>query len=683
MMKIKAHMRKISVAVPVKTIISITVVFAVLCGVLALMLSSFANNQVEQQIDLLATENAQIASTYLEAMQAQSKSISLEVQRDQGFDQTTAAPLIQKSLLSVLDDPRIFSAYAAFEPNQYFPETPDGLSYYAYRDGDKINMDINNDYATYNTGDYYAASKASGAAHITEPYSYQLSNGETVWLITISNPIFSASGTFIGVTNCDVLADTLNNLPYDLNNYKTAYSYILTDQGNYVTNTADKTAFGSAFEDEDKDKIMQSVASGDVLSENGTNHIYGGSAYEIYVPMNVHDISQHWSCAFLVSKSEVLAPVTQITMLIAVIAVAGIVILSLIIAYLLRKALRPVDDIVIFTKELGNGNLNAELKVNVDNELGDIASSLKSTAAALSQYIHEIASVLGEISNNNLMVTVDSDFVGDFATIKTSILHIISSLNATMQQISHSSKQVSDGASQVSNSAQTLSQGTTEQAAVIEELAASIQEVSDGVNNNAAQVHEAAKSVDLAVAGVETSNDYMKKMLGSIHAINESSKQISKIMKAIDDIAFQTNILALNAAVEAARAGTAGKGFAVVAEEVRNLAGKSAEAAKQTSALIEGSIKAVTDGSRIAEETAKSLEIVSENSLNVKDNILKIERASVEQALSISQITQGLTQVSVVVQTNSATAEESAAASEELFGQSETLQNEVNKFKLN
>lgn len=681
-MKNNKLMKKISFAIPSKIIVSITVVMIILCLVLNLLLSSFSSNLIEGQVSLLANQNAQIASKYMEAMQAQSKALSLEVARYKSLDQTTTEPLIKEALNSILDDPRIFSSYVALEPNAYFDNTPDGLSYYAYRDGSNINMDINNDYATYNTGDYYAVSKQTGGAHITEPYSYQLSNGETVWLITISNPIFNDSGKFIGVANCDVLVDSLNNLTYNLNNYKTAYSYILTDGGDYVSHTADKTLFGTAFEDEDSAKILQSISNGETLIENGENHLFGGAAFEIYVPLTIEGITQHWSCAFIVSRSEALAPVTQIVYILIAIAFISLIVLALVAAFLLKNALKPVESIVTFTKELGQGNLGADLHVTVDNELGDIATHLKNTAAGLNSYVHEIADVLGEISNCNLNVSIDHDFVGDFMPIKVALTEIIRSLNMTMQQIGNTSEQVSVGASHVSNSAQSLSQGATEQAATIEELSASIHEVSDSVQNNANEVHEATQHVEQAVIGVQESNSHMNQMLSSMDAINESSKQISKIIKVIEDIAFQTNILALNAAVEAARAGSAGKGFAVVAEEVRNLASKSAEAAKQTNTLIEGSIKAVLEGSKIAEETAKSLESVSEKSMLVKTNIEKIDRASSEQAVAISQITQGLEQVSMVVQTNSATAEESAASSEELFSQSETLHNEVGKFKL-
>ena len=282
--------------------------------------------------------------------------------------------------------------------------------------------------------------------------------------------------------------------------------------------------------------------------------------------------------------------------------------------------------------------------------------------------------------------TVDSvceeEYTGGFHPLLISFRGIAEKLNDTMQQISQSSTQVASGSEQVSNGAQALSQGATEQASSVQELAATINEISSRVNQNADSAQQANAKAGNVSAEMNVSNDKMQQMIKAMGDISNCSNEIGKIIKTIEDIAFQTNILALNAAVEAARAGTAGKGFAVVADEVRNLASKSAEASKNTSDLIENTLKAVERGTQIADETAHTLfQAVSD--VNEMTGIIgQISEASSAQADSISQITMGIDQISSVVQTNSATAQESAAASEELSSQSQLMKSLVGRFKL-
>lgn len=373
-----------------------------------------------------------------------------------------------------------------------------------------------------------------------------------------------------------------------------------------------------------------------------------------------------------------------VSMIVISIIIFTITILAFIVVNYLRKNIKYITNI---SQRIAQGELSTQIdetKITRD-EIGQLCEATGQILKRLNgyvTYINEITEVLNTMARGDMRITLSNDYTGEFSTIKHALLGISSSLNATLTTIANSSEQVNAGAEQVSSGAQALSQGATEQASTIEELSASIAEVSDEVRKNADNVKQATNYVGQAVSGVETSNKYMQQMLMSMNEINSSSSKISKIIKVIDDIAFQTNILALNAAVEAARAGSAGKGFAVVADEVRNLAIKSADAAKQTTVLIEDSINAVSGGLRIAEDTAISLEDVSKKSLLAKDIIFEIDSASSAQAISIMQITQGLEQISAVIQSNSATAEESAAASQELSDQSSMLNAEINKFKL-
>ncbi len=348
------------------------------------------------------------------------------------------------------------------------------------------------------------------------------------------------------------------------------------------------------------------------------------------------------------------------------------------------KIIRPIIKIKDYMMTAADGNLSQSMDLAVDDtEIGQLAMASGTAIQTVRDTIQAISYILTEMSNGNLMVEIKSDYKGDYEAIKTSLNRIIQSFNQVLGEVKEAAGQVALGAGQVSGSSIALSQGATEQAASVEELSASITIIADQAEENSSHVKIAAQYVEEARIGVNTGNDHMKQLTKAMENIDSSSTQIENITKVIEDIAFQTNILALNAAVEAARAGDAGKGFAVVADEVRNLAAKSAEAARQTADLIHHSAVTVAEGSQITARTAKILQDVKDKAEKANESIVKIERASSEQAVSIEQVRLGLVQVSAVVQTNAATAEENSATSEEMSAQASALRDEVERFKLN
>lgn len=365
------------------------------------------------------------------------------------------------------------------------------------------------------------------------------------------------------------------------------------------------------------------------------------------------------------------------------ITILGIIILiGAIFSFILSRKISnsistPISRVVDASELLALGHVDIDLSdLDSKDETGILATSFTKMLDGIRKQVV----VAERISNGDFTQSVPLRSNED--TLGLALQKIKNDLNETLQLIRTAADQVNSGAGQVAAAAQALSSGATEQAATVEELNASIASVSQQAELNTTSVHNAVEYVGQAGEEISSSNEFMKRLNVSMREIGESSQQISKITKLVEDIAFQTNILALNAAVEAARAGNAGKGFAVVADEVRTLAARSAEAAKQTSELIEKSVTIVSQGEQLAEDTLKRLISASEKADLAVQSIQEIEHATTEQAASVEQINEGLNQVSAVVQTNAATAEESSASSEELAAQAQTLQQEVSRFKL-
>ena len=375
---------------------------------------------------------------------------------------------------------------------------------------------------------------------------------------------------------------------------------------------------------------------------------------------------------------------TEMMSIVILCVLAGIsLLLSIILCIAITRSItRPLNELVYAAEEMSEGNLKVKINYSSKDEIGKVSESMRNTVTTLDGYVTDISMAMGLLAKGNFAINPSVVFKGDFIALKDSIMAVVRSISATLNQINEASDQVAAGSDQVSSGAQALSQGATEQASSVEELSATITEISGHVKNNAENAMSASRLVEEVGGKLGESNAQMQQLEGAMNEINTCSQEIGKIIKTIEDIAFQTNILALNAAVEAARAGTAGKGFAVVADEVRNLASKSAEAAKDTTALIESSIKAVEKGTQIASGTAQSLQAVVQGAGEITTRVEEISNASNEQANSIAQVTMGVDQISSVVQTNSATAEQSAAASEELSGQAQMLKNLVSRFTL-
>lgn len=503
-------------------------------------------------------------------------------------------------------------------------------------------------------------------------------------VVSASAALHYKSGGTRGVAAADIQLTAVSDIVKQVQIEQTGSAFLIDSTTTMIIGHKDDTLTGTLLTDHSDDPLYTQIAQ---WISSGT---YGLQTLVSNGGKICLDLQQVPGCPWIavsyVPRAEVLQDLTTLTTLISIIAVIAIVVMTVLVFILTRRiVIVPVKKLDIVARRIADGDLTAKLDHQSSDEFGALSASFGKTVDRLHDYvdyINEIAAVLDEIAKGNLTFTLTREYVGEFTRIKAALENISVSLNQTMTQISQASDQVSVGSSQLSAGAQTLSQGATEQASSVEELSATIEDLSQQVRANAADSRKTSGDVDAAANRVSESNERMQQLISAMSDINERSEQISRIIKSIDDIAFQTNILALNAAIEAARAGNAGRGFAVVADEVRNLASKSAEAAKGTADLIQASTEAVQRGSILADETAASLRSTVADIKSVTQAVDQIAQASDRQSHSIDQVSQGVEQISRVVQTNSATAEETAASSEELSAQAQMLRDLVDRFQL-
>lgn len=537
-------------------------------------------------------------------------------------------------------------------------------------------------------GYYQEAMK--GNAAISEPLVSRVTGDLS---IIIGAPLWKDGvygGTPVGCVYVVPDTEFLNNIMNSVNISDSCRTYMIDAEGNTIADeTKDSIVEGQNIEAAAKSdpalseiaKIHASVRGGASgvarYYENGTEKI------SCYAPVNE---TKGWSVIVTANVSDfsggaIMAIV--VTLIIVIVGWCTAFIVSIVLGNNIGK---PVKACAERLKLFAGGDLTSPVpEIKSKDETAVLAQSTNNLVHDVSFIITDVDRILGEMSRGNFDVSIGenrSAYVGDFGSLLHSVEEINKRLSETLSKINDAADQVSGGSDQVSSGAQSLSQGAAEQASSIEELASVIGEISDKANKMSGNCETARSGTDVAEKELQSANEHMRKLIEAMENINSSSDEIGKIIKTIEDIAFQTNILALNAAVEAARAGEAGKGFAVVADEVRNLAGKSAEAANSTTGLIQESINAARNGSTIVNETAEIMKRVLDASSKVSELISVIAEASRDQADSTNQVTAGIDQISNVVQTNSATAQESAAASQQLSSQSEMLKNLIGSFTL-
>lgn len=518
--------------------------------------------------------------------------------------------------------------------------------------------------------------------------STEIEAGTTIkYAIKAGVPILDANGKTIGAVSVGYKLDNtdfVDGLKAIMNDEFTIF--VGDERLNTTMMNNGKRAVGTKL-----DAKIANIVITQKQEYTGNAKIFGKNYTTVYSPILSNDKST--VTGVLYSGSDMTGIEQEITK--NILLIIGISILAILLSLLLgfgalKKLLKkPLEKIVYAAKAIQTGTMDEEVKnqlasITSHDEIGSLARSMEGASNSVLMIAEDTGKLSDAIAHHDLTVTVDSSrHSGMYKTIVGMVEELFAEMGSILQELKTFAVAIDNGSEHVSAASQTLAQGATEQASSTQELAATINEISQHVKANAANANGASTLSQETGKEVILSSQYMGEMLTAMDEINITSNQISKIIKTIQDIAFQTNILALNAAVEAARAGTAGKGFAVVADEVRNLANKSAEAAKDTTVLIESSLTAVKNGGKIAKATEDALKSVVEKAARVNKIVSDIAAAAELQSNGIEQVNIGVDQISSVVQTTSATAEETAAASEELAAQSQSLLVMVSKYKVN
>lgn len=498
------------------------------------------------------------------------------------------------------------------------------------------------------------------------------------YVVGASGMLKDGSGAVRGVAAADVYLDSISDIVSDIQIEDTGGIFLVDTRTDTIIGHRDETIVGEKLSEADG---MYSYVEEQLQAGKNGLSLYG----DTYIEIDAVEGS-NWMAVAYVSKAEVLSELYGLTKTIALMSLIAVLLLTVLVAIQIRRIIgRPVKEMSYVATRIAEGEMNHTIKYSSRDELGILADNFNRVTIRLRdyiKYIDEISDTLREIARGNLAFELKNDYKGEFAKIKSSLNEIAVELNVIVGQMSVSSRDVAAGAAQISTGAVNLSQGSTEQAAEVDALAVNIDKVSDSAREIAQGAQEASGISKEVREALIDSNAKMKNTTDVIRRISEKSNAINKVVKTIDDISFQTNLLALNAAVEASRAGEAGKGFAVVAEEVRTLAGRSANAAKETTELLGETIAAMEEGVNVANDTADSMLEVSELAEQMYELIGGIADNTKQQAVTAEEISHGINQISVVVQSNVSSAESSAAASEELSGQADTLRELVSRFRL-
>lgn len=687
---------KISVAIGILLVICLTVMIAISTTIAA----NFMNSSISGEFDGIAQQNGEMVQGVLDrASDAANilqnyiteryddyaktgytgetvKSEVYDVQL-QKMNREIEQFMISVANTSVTSSEGIAGVGVFFEPNAFDPAIKDYTIYVSESDAKNGKVQSYGEYSSYGSQDYYKNAAKTQQSSFTSPYKEQGIN-----MISASFPIVY-QGKTQGVILVDINIDTFNGLRSTDDKYDTMYVDVLMGDSTLVYDSESDEYVGKKLSDllpaKEYAKIQKGIDTGSSFSVT-TKKDNGSKVARYYSPIKA--VNQTWWAASALNKTNLQSNTIILIVLMIVIALITLAIIIVISHRLVKKYIKPIDEVVAVADQLAMGDFSVSIERNYNDEIGQLADKFGNMSERLSAIIKDLTRGLKEMASGNFNISPNVEHIGDFKDIEVALVKVIKDLSSTLSEINHVADTVASNASQLSDGAQAITEGATDQASSVQELQSTIANVSDQVDMNAHNANKANKMAEAVGHQIIESNNQVQQIVSAMEVITENSKQISSIINTIDEIASSTNLLALNASIEAARAGEEGRGFAVVATQVGNLAAQSADAAKSSGELIIQAINAVEEGKKIVDDAAAKLMESVEKTKELVENINQISIASEQQAESLKQVSEAANQIAAVVEENTAMAEESSASSEELASQADRLKELVGVFKL-